>query len=61
MNTQQALEDVSGGGQIRPELVEVVAQGHDEHLDALVLVHLHQPLVLRDDYERLLATWNGTK
>lgn len=56
VNTQQALEDVSGGGQIRPELVEVVGQGHDEHLDALVLVQLHQPLVLRHDDERLLAT-----
>ena len=55
MHRQQALVDVEGGREVRPELLEVVADVHDKDLDPFRLVTLDQGLVLGHDDEGFLT------
>ncbi len=54
MNSQQALVDVVGRGQIRPKLFQIITEGHDKNFHPFVLVHSDQIFVLGDDDEGLL-------
>ena len=55
MNRQQTFVDVVGRSQIRPELFQIISEGHHENFDPFVSVLFDQFFVLSDDDEGLLS------